>query len=345
MAKFYVGVDLHTRSVQICVIDKEGKKISEGALGNDLSAILEFLSPFEPGETEVVIESTINWYWLVDGLMEIGYTVKLAHTLGLYMITGAKVKTDRRDAHKLARLLRLREIPEGYIYPAATRPQRDLLRRRTGLVRERASMYSSTRVQLIKHNLNTMSLHTLKQLRDADIEAMPMPEETKWYCRMTLERTQLISRQIEQIDDALKEAGTKDPRFVSLLTLPGVHYTLALVIYYEAGDVSRFADSRHFASYCRLVPAISESGGKSKRGTGSKQGNPNLKYAFTQAANISVRYYPSLRAFRDRHMNKRKGNATKMIANCILAHKLATAAFHILRDGRSYEEDKLFSTG
>jgi len=345
MAKFYVGVDLHTRTIQICVVNEEGFKVAEGNLGNCLSAVLQFLSPFEPGETEVVVESTINWYWLVDGLMDRGYTVKLAHTLGLYMITGAKVKTDRRDAHKLARLLRLGEIPEGYIYPAATRPQRDLLRRRVGLVQERASMYSSTRVQLIKHNLNTISLNTLKQLKDADIDAMPMPDETKWYCRMTLERIALISSHIAEIDDALKEAGIKDPHFLSLLTLPGVHYTLALIIYYEAGDVSRFGDSRHFASYCRLVPSIAESGGKSKRGRGSKQGNPNLKYAFTQAANISVRYYPALRAFRDRHMNKRKGNATKMIANCILAHKLATCAFHILRDGRTYKEDELFSTG
>ena len=126
---FYCGIDLHAKKSQLCIIDKDGKKVKEGNLNNDLSLILEFLEPFGK-DVHIVIESTINWYWIVDGLMEEGYDVRLAHTLGLYMITGAKVKTDRRDAFKLAKLLRMGEIPEAYIYPKEKRPLRDLLRRR-----------------------------------------------------------------------------------------------------------------------------------------------------------------------------------------------------------------------
>lgn len=117
---------------------------------------------------------------------------------------------------------------------------------------------------------------------------------------------------------------------------------LALTIYYEVGDIFRFKSAKYFASYCRLVPGISQSSDK-RKGKGSKQGNHYLKRAFTQAANMAVRYYPRLRKFRDKHANRRKGNAQTMVANCILAHKLATAVFHMLKEGTTFKELKLFS--
>lgn len=341
MTTFYCGIDLHAKSSQICVIDEEGRKVDEANFKNDLSLILGFLEPFGKN-THIVIESTINWYWIVDGLKEAGYKVKLAHTLGLYMITGAKIKTDRRDAFKLAKLLRMGEIPEAYIYPKDKRPLRDLLRRRAGLVEERASCYSSLRMQFIRYNLNTMSLNTLKHFTPNDIEAMPLPLELKTYCQMVLERIDLLSEQIKNIDKYLKTVTLSDPNFKALLTIPGVHYVLALTIYYEVSDILRFKSAKHFASYCRLVPGISQSSDKVKRGKGVKQGNHYLKWAFTQAANMAVRYYPRLRKFRDKHANRRKGNAHTMVANCILAHKLATATFHMLREGTAFEESKLF---
>ena len=121
MKIFYCGIGLHARTSQICIIDEEGIRADEGNLKNDLSLILRFLKPYGK-RLRIVIESTTNWYWIVDGLEEAGYDVKLAHTPGLYMINGAKVKTDRRDAFKLAKLLRIGEIPEAYIYPKEKRP-------------------------------------------------------------------------------------------------------------------------------------------------------------------------------------------------------------------------------
>ena len=106
---FYCGIDLHSKKSHVCIIDKNGKKVKEENLNNDLTLILEFLKPYGK-DVHIAIESTINWYWIVDGLQEAGYDVKLAHTLGLHMITGAKVKTDRRDAFKLAKLLGQRPL-------------------------------------------------------------------------------------------------------------------------------------------------------------------------------------------------------------------------------------------
>jgi len=337
----YCGIDLHTKKSQLCIIDADGEKVKEGNLDNDLSVILKFLEPFG-NDIHIAIECTINWYWIVDGLKNKGYDVRLAHTLGLYMITGAKVKTDRRDAFKLAKLLRMGELPEAYIYPKEKRPLRDFLRRRAGLVHERAECYSSLRVQFIKYNLNTMSSEGLKKLLTSDIDIMPMPQEVKDYCVMILERIDLLSRQIEEMDTRLKDITLEDPKFKLLLTLPGVMYVLGLTIYYEIGDIGRFRDARQFASYCRLVPGISQSATTVKRGKGKKQGNHYLKLAFTQAANIAVRYYPTLKKFRDKHANRRKGNAATMVANCILAHKIANATFHMLKEGVPFDEAKLF---
>jgi len=338
---FYCGIDLHSKKSHFCIIDKDGKKVKEENLNNDLPLILAFLKPFGK-DVHIVIESTINWYWIVDGLQEAGYNVKLAHTLGLHMITGAKVKTDRRDAFKLAKLLRMGEIPEAYIYPKEKRPLRDLLRRRVELVQERAACYSSLRVQFIKYNLNTMSLTDLKKFLPADIDIMPIPKELKDYCLMILQRVDLLSNQIQQLDMYLKGVALEDPKFKILLTLPGVLYVLGLMIYYEIGDISRFSNVRQFVSYCRLIPGISQSSDKVKRGKGSNQGNHYLKFAFTQAASIAVRYYPKLKKFRDKHANRRKGNAATMIANCILAHKIAIATFHMMKEEVPFDEVQLF---
>ncbi len=268
--------------------------------------------------------------------------MKLAHTLGLYMITGAKVKTDRRDAFKLAKLLRMGEIPEAYIYPKEKRPLRDLLRRRAGLVQQRAECYSSLRVQFIKYNLNTMSGTGVKQLLPSDFGIMPIPQELKDYCVMILQRIELLSNQIGELNTYLKNVTLEDPKFEILLTLPGVLYVLGLTIYYEMGDIGRFDSVRQFASYCRLVPGISQSSDKVKRGKGSNQGNHYLKWACTQAASLAVRYYPTLRKFRDKHANRRKGNAATMVANCIPTHKIAIATFHMMKEGVPFDEVKLF---
>ena len=171
MSSFYCGIDLHARNCQLCVIDDDGRRCAEEKVRNNLAEILDFLAPFGT-DVSIAIESTLNWYWLVDGLMDAGFDVHLAHTLGLFMITGAKVKTDRRDASKLAKYLRLGELPEAYIYPKEKRPLRDLLRRRSDLVQLRASCYTSLRVQLLQYNLNTFNGQQLKQLASEDIDQL-----------------------------------------------------------------------------------------------------------------------------------------------------------------------------
>lgn len=342
MEQLYCGIDLHAKDCQMCVIDREGAMVEEKKIKSDLDENLRFLKPHGAG-TKIAVEATVNWYWLVDGLMGAGYDVTLAHPLGLRLITGAKVKTDRRDAYKLANLLRLNALPESYIYPKEMRPLRDLLRRRADLVRERTSCYVSLRMQFLQYNANTMSKRALECFTKEDFEMLPLPDELKAYGGMTVERITLLTQQIEGIEARLSSVVVSDQRFSILTGITGIGKILGLTIYYEAGDLSRFASPRHFSSYCRLVPSIHQSSTTVRRGSGGKQGNPYLKWAFMQAAMFSAYRDRDIRAFRDRKAAKGAVKGKNVKANAILARKLSIAVFHVLTEGVPFKKELLFA--
>ena len=137
---FYCGIDLSARTSHVCVIDEDVSVVLDKKVHNELPRIINLLEPYKEN-LKAAVESSFNWYWLGDGLREAGFDITLAHTFGLFMITGAKVKMDRRDAFALAKLLKAGVIPEAYICPKEHRPVRDLPRRRGRLVRLRAEEY------------------------------------------------------------------------------------------------------------------------------------------------------------------------------------------------------------
>jgi transposase len=338
---FYCGMDLSARDCQVCVIDEGLSLLVQQKMRNELAAILKLIEPFK-ANLQIVVESTFNWYWLVDGLQEAGYRVCLAHTLGLYMITGAKVKTDRRDALALAKLLKAGMVPKAYIYPKETRPIRDLLRQRSRLVALRASEYGSLRRLLLRHGLLAHSRNAIKQAADEDIQRWFAHPLVQLHGHHELQRIELFSQQIATLESHLLASVQDHPAFHRLLTIPGLGKILAMTIVYEIGEINRFPNAREFASYCRLVPGVAQSGPVSRRGRHAKQGSPHLKWAFSQAAIYAVRYYPKIRRCFDRHLGRHRGKAGKLIAYEIIAHKLAQAVYHVLRDETVYREALLF---
>jgi len=336
-------MDLGARHCQVCVIDEDLSIHVQQKVRNELPRIIHLIEPFKD-TLQAVVESTFNWYWLVDGLEESGYDVSLAHTLGLYMITGAKVKTDRRDALALAKLLKAGMIPKSYIYPKHTRPIRDLLRRRAHLVTLRAVEYSSMRMFLMRHGVLDHTRNGIKCAVEEDLQGWFTHPLSNLHAEQQLQRIRLYTEQIEKLETQIFATTRECPDYDRLITIPGIGKILAITILYEVGEISRFQNARHFSSYCRLVPGIAQSGSSTRRGRGSKQGNPYLKWAFSQAATYAVRYYPKIRRSFDRHLKRHSGRARKLITYNIIAHKLALAAFHVLRDETSYQEEMLFTT-
>jgi transposase len=325
------------------VIDEKISVLVQEKVSNELPCILGLIEPYK--ETlEVVVESSFNWYWLVDGLQEAGYEICLAHPFGLYMITGAKVKTDRRDAFALAKLLRAGVIPKAYIYPKEHRSVRDLLRRRSRLVMLRSEEYGSLRRLLYRYGILEHTRNGMKQTIEDDIDMWFKDPMIRLHAQQELKRIWIYTSQIRELERAIYHCAKDRPEYALLVLVPGIGKILAMTILYEIGEISRFKSARHFSSYCRLVPGIAQSGGSSKRGRGSKQGNHYLKWAFHQAAINAVKNYPKIRRSHDRHLRRHRGRARKLIAYNIIAHRLAQAVYHILRDGSEYKEELLFGT-
>jgi hypothetical protein len=141
--ELYAGIDLHSNNSYLAISDKENKRHYKKRLPNQPDVILAELEPYRNDLVGIVVESTFNWYWLVDMLMDNGYKVHLANPAGIQKDKGLKYSGDKHDAFWLARLLRLGILAEGYIYPKEWRPVRDLLRKRGHLVRLRTSLINS----------------------------------------------------------------------------------------------------------------------------------------------------------------------------------------------------------
>lgn len=338
---FYSGIDLSARHSHLCVVDENLSIYLQLKVANDLSRIAQLLDPFTP-HLKIVVESTFNWYWLVDGLQALGFQVSLAHSLGLSLITHAKVKTDRRDAFTLAKLLRAGLIPKAYIYPASSRPLRDLLRRRLKAVTLRAHEYGSLRQLLLREGILSTSRNEIKLAQESDLKewfSHPLLVES---ASQQLERINLLSSQIAELEQQILLLTQDRDDYKRLLDISGIGKMLALTILYEIGEITRFKDFRHFSSYCRLVPGVAQSGAVSRRGRASKQGNRYLKSAFNQAAVAAVRSYPAIKRCYQRHLQRHRGSARKLVAYNVIAHKLAQAVYVVLKQGSHYNQELLF---
>jgi transposase len=338
---FYSGIDLSARDSHLCVVDESLSIHLQQKTPNELHHIARLLEPFKPN-LQVVVESTFNWYWLVDGLQALGFDLSLAHTLGLTMITQAKVKTDRRDAFTLAKLLRAGVIPRAYIYPASTRPVRDLLRRRHKVVAMRTQEYGTLRQLLLREGILSSSRNEIKLADEDDLKEWFSHPLVVMYGSHQLERIDLLSRQIHQLEQQVIDLTRDKADYKRLLMIAGIGKIIALTILYEVGEISRFKSARHFSSYCRLVPGVAQSGAVSRRGRSSKQGNHYLKSAFSQAAVVAVRSYPRIRRCYELHLARHRGGARKLVAYNVIAHKLAQAVYSVLKRGEDYREEMLF---
>lgn len=325
----------------MCVIDEDLAVLVQQKVANDLAMIDRMMLPYKE-HLQIVVESTFNWYWLVDGLKDRGYDVCLAHTLGLYMITGAKVKTDRRDALALAKLLKAGMIPKAYICPVEVRVIRDLVRRRARVVQLRAGEYASMRRLLFRHGIIEHTRSQMRRMNETDLEAWFDHPVVRLHANQELERIRLYSVQIKRLESEVHQRVKDEPVYRRLLEVPGIDKVLATTIYYESGDIGRFGKAKQYSSYCRVVPGVAQSGQVTRRGRNANQGNHYLKWAFNQAASYAVRYYPKIRENFDRILRTHHGRARKLIAYNAIAHKLAVAVFHMMRDGEVYREELLF---
>jgi len=336
----YCGIDLHSSKSWIAILDDQLEVIRETSVGNDLDRVLEVLEPYRGELVGVAVESTWNWYWLVDGLMDAGYRMHLTNTWAAQQWEGLKYTDDRHDARWLARLLKLEILPEGYIYPKTERPVRDLLRRRGFLVRKRTSFLLSMRGAFECRTGMRTNSNDVKRWTAADVEAHVHDSAAALGITCLLEPMKVLTAQIQTVEkEVLTRARLRD-EFALLQTVWGIGKIVALSVMYEVGDIGRFRKVGDFASYCRLVKTARLSVGKSKGSGNRRNGNPYLSWAFSEAAHHAVRHHEIARRYFQRKRSKTNG----IIAIRALAHKLARASYHVMRDQVDFDPAKTFGS-
>ncbi|WP_085813357.1 IS110 family transposase [Geoanaerobacter pelophilus] len=338
--KLYSGIDLHSTNSYLAIIDGKGKRIFHEKLPNDITTIVQRLELFAGTLQGVVVESTYNWYWLVDGLMAAGFAVHLANPAAIQKYHGLKHADDKHDAFWLAEMLRLDILPEGYIYPKEERPIRDLLRKRGHLVALRSSMIISLQ-NIISRNCGIkVNVIDIKRLREDRVSPLlAMNEDLALAGQMSKESIDFLTRQIHSIEAVIERKLKLEDRYKLLLTVPGIGKIIALTIMLETGPVDRFQNVGNYASYCRLVSSRWTSNEKTKGKGNKKNGNKYLSWAFSEAAEFARRYDERARAYYNRKLRK----TNFMVAHTALAHKLARAAYHIMRDQVEFVQEKIFT--
>lgn len=338
MNRVYAGVDLHSNNNVVVVTDDEDKVLYRKRRRNELDEVLEALSPFARDLAGVVVESTYNWYWLVDGLMDHGYRLHLANTGAIQQYSGLKYSDDESDAHWLATLLRLGILPEGYIYPKQERPVRDLLRKRSYLVRQRTSNILSIQNLFARNTGRRLSASGVKSLTDTHVDEMLDDGALALAVKGSLAAMQCLDAQAKKLELVALQRVRVRKEFKRLLTVSGIGKVLGLTILLEVGDITRFAHVGDFASYARCVGGARVSNGKKKGSANTKNGNKYLCWAFMEAAGFASRYEETIQRYYQRKLAK----THKMVARKAVAHKLARACYYVLRDGTDFDVNKAF---
>ena len=340
MSRLYAAFDLHSSSSYLAIINEEGKRLLARKVRNEEEQILGALRPYSKRIEGIAVESTYNWYWLVDLLMEHGYMAHLANPSKMQQYSGIKHKDDRHDAFWLAEMLRLNVLPEGYIYPKETRGVRDLLRKRGHLVRLRTSLIISLQHIVTRSCGTKVSVSDIKRIRENPVLPLLEGDENVLMAGTVSKDTiDYISRQIRKIEKAVEGKATLLPEYTFLLTIPGVGKILALTIMLETGPISRFPTVGDYVSYCRKVSSQWLSNEKRKGKGNTKNGNRYLAWAYSEAAEHARRFDRKAAVFYARKESK----AGFMVAHQALSHKLARAAYFIMRDGVAFEAEKLFA--
>ena len=365
-AHYYIGQDLHQDNVVVHVCRNEfsnGSIRSKTILSKKFSivgpeAIAAYFKALEPycfnQPHTAIVESTYNWYWMADGFESRGWNLLLADPS---TVSRANIKyaDDYTDAAYLAECLRTGSLRTTWVMPKDDRAIRDLARYRMTLVEDRARLKTII-VNMITNHLS-IKLTSDKLIREIDksVEAaIESPSEevaqqvlaTYFDHRLVrikvgslLNRIRFLATEIGQLDQELLSLLKPNLYSKSLQTIKGCGFVTSMIIALEIGEIERFNTHKDFVSYCRLAPTSKLSNGKSKGVGNAKNGNAYLSWAFTELANLVVRFNPEAKRYYDRLFNRSR---LRVKAIRSLAAKMARAIFMMLKHGETFDLKRCF---
>jgi transposase len=328
----HIGIDFHQRFMQVAVLHEDGS-YDEARLLSRREAVREFFGRFDK-PVRVAVESGYGWYWLVEELEMMGHEVHLSNPVQTKAIAHARLKNDRVDAIMLANLLRGDLLPTVWIPPRELREGKELVRHREKLVRIRASAKQMLWALMSKHGYRPKVRTWFTETGRNEMEQIDLSGSYAMVRENGLGLMDYLQAQIAGLDVEITKRVSSDRKAKLLSTIPGIGRFIAYALSVHVGNIGRFPSSKHFASYFGLVPSEHSSGGHVRRGHITKQGNRLMRWLFVEAAQVAVRVDPTLKSWY-RRVRSRRGSKIAMVA---VARKLATAAYHVLKDGIPYHE-------
>jgi transposase len=335
----YSGIDLHSNNSVVVVSDEADRVLCRRRVPNELAAVLRTLEPYREHLAGVALESTYNWYWLVDGLQAAGYRMHLVNTCAVKQYEGLKHSDDDSDAAHLAHLLRLGILPTGYICPPPARALRDLSRKRLQLTRSRTAHILAVENIVARQTGTRINGEAVKRLTSEALHKLEQCQDVTLAMSANVAVIQTLNAQIKKLEVRLRKELKPRDEFKVLTTAPGIGEILATTIMLETGSVERFADVGNFASYARCVDSKRISNGKKKGQGNVKNGNRYLAWAFIEAAHFARRYCPEAKRFYER----KKAHTNTIVASKALAHKLARACYHMLKEHKPFDVKRCFA--
>lgn len=334
----YCGIDLHSNNSYVAIQDESHEDVVCRRLRNDLEAVKGFLEPYRDDLEAIAVESTYNWYWLVDGLKEAGFDVRLVNTTKASDYSGMKVTDDRHDARWIAHLLALGILPEGHIMPREERGLRDLLRRRLFLVQKRTSHLVSVKTIVARSTGTRVSIADIQRWDAETIRKLIADPLVVESITVMLPVVRVLTAQIKTVEKTAVKIGKLRDEFHLLQTAPGIGKVLGLTIMCETGSIERFASAGNYASYCRCVRSERTSNNKKKGAGNRKNGNKYLSWAYSEAAHHAIRYEPRAK----RYFDRKRSRSHLMVASRAVANKMAQGCYHVLRDQVPFEASRSF---
>jgi transposase len=335
----YSGIDLHANNCVVVVSDEDDRICCERRVPNDLAKVVALLEPFRGELAGVAVESTFNWYWLVDGLRAAGFDVKLVNTAAIAQYEGLKYSGDEHDARHLAHLLRLGLLHFGYAFEPEWRAVRDLARKRMQLVQTRTTHVLAIETIYARQTGGRISGNVAKALDLTDVASWAWPDDVTLAVQANVLAVQAMERGIEMIEKRLHERVKLAPEYAVLKTVPGIGEILSTVIMLETGPIERFTSAGNYASYARCVGSGRFSNAKKKGEGNRKNGNAYLAWAFVEAAHFALRYSDAAKRFYER----KRARSNAALATKALAHKLARACFHMLKGQAVFDAKRCFA--
>ncbi len=338
--KHYIGCDAHKKYSVFVTINDRGQSGSAERINHERELYRKYLSCL-PAGSPIAIESVGNWYWMIEEMERAGHHPILVNPKKAKLLMGHINKTDKLDARGLAMLNLHGTLPAVWIPPAELRDQRELVRMRMSFVAIRTKLKNRIQATLAKYALSIEASDIFGQKGRGLLEqaTRSLPPETRHSMEEHLKLLDQVSQQIQQIEKRILQIVALTPQMQLLKTLPGVGNILAITLALEIGDIRRFPEAMHLASYSGTVPRVNASGGKTYYGQVRTDINHYLKWAYVEAASGIAARAEQLEgrhvAVLLRRIQSRKGHAKAIVA---VARHLAEASYCMLKKNSPYQE-------